>query len=57
MRLVPDFISQAVFNLRNGNHYNIIGTEVCWAEDAVNPPTKLEIEAEIARLHYVYNTT
>ena len=55
MRPTPDFISQAVSNLRNGNYYSIIGTEVHWAEDAVNPPTQAEIDAEIVRLRAEYD--
>ena len=56
MNRVPDFILEAVNNLRNGNHFNLIGTEVHWTEDAVNPPTQAEIDAEIARLKANYES-
>lgn len=58
MNRTPDFLYQAAWNLRNGNHFSITENELKWDDGSIDTPTEDEIQNEIIRLQneYEYNS-
>ena len=54
MNRTPDFLYQAAWNLRNGNHFSITENELKWSDDSIDPPLESEIQSEMIRLQNEY---